>query len=214
MNKGNDSSKLVYWGTAGCGSRSHGAFLHDIDILSSRGITHEQGMPEDVDHSWKVICMIRNPYTMCWSTFSDLYMDLHENRGTIEDIKKSFKEYIMKKRYERHFPDNYDIFYYNQWDKLGRTPDYFIRMEHASVDFAKIPNIKDYCSEEKYQESLKFHIFTNHHAHENQLDDYRSDRQQKITHLYDQEMADKVYNTEKKIFDIGEYDKDSWKYLN
>ena len=87
MNK-SDSLKLIYWGTAGCASRAVSNFLtgiyvkdlmfyHDergwVNIFKGEGShTHQQGIPKGTDDSYKIICNTRNPYTMCFSSWTDI----------------------------------------------------------------------------------------------------------------------------------------------
>ena len=99
MNK-SDSLKLIYWGTAGCASRAVSNFLtgiyvkdlmfyHDergwVNIFKGEGShTHQQGIPKGTDDSYKIICNTRNPYTMCFSSWTDIN----------EETGESFSDYL------------------------------------------------------------------------------------------------------------------------
>ena len=106
MNK-SDSKKLIYWGTAGCASRAvsnfiTGVYVEDfmfhhnergwVNIFKGEGShTHQQGIPAGTDDSYKIICNTRNPYTMCFSTWTDYNND---------DSSLTFEKYLKEKRYE------------------------------------------------------------------------------------------------------------------
>jgi hypothetical protein len=48
-------------------------------------------------------------------------------------------------------------------------------------------------------------------AGEKPLDEYDVNGHQKVTRFMDQEVADLIYDKDKVIFDLGKYDKNSWK---
>ena len=48
-------------------------------------------------------------------------------------------------------------------------------------------------------------------AGEKPLDEYDVNGHQKVTRFMDQEVADLIYEKDKIIFDLGKYDRDSWK---
>ena len=208
MNK-SDSLKLIYWGTAGCASRAVSNFLTGIyvkdlmfhhnergwvNIFKGEGShTHQQGLPDGTDDSYKIICNTRNPYTMVFSTWTDYNND---------DSSLTFEKYLKEKRYES-FDTNpsMDVFYWLEWPKIGRNPDYLVRLEHMEEDLKSIPELAN--------NFVRFNTY----GGEREKDNYTKDNQQKVASYYTQELADLVYSKEKFIFDYVGYDKDSWKLL-
>ena len=200
-------SKIIYWATPGCSSRR---FLGAFNLLEDRytyneptnetGIntifTHAQGIPPGCE-DYKIVCAIRNPYTRVVSH----YIDLHEANQV-----NNFEDYIFNSRYS-HYPINHDLFYFDQWKNL-RYPDYFVRLENAENDLKNIP---EYVNNLPVPWEDVLSTITEHYGGEKPLDEYDENGHQKVSRFYTQETADEVYNKEKIIFDIGEYNRDSWK---
>ena len=219
MNK-SDSLKLIYWGTAGCASRAVSNFItgvnvkdlmfkHNekgwVNIFKGMGShTHQQGIPEGADDSYRIICNTRNPYTMCFSTWTDI----NDETGV------SFEDYLIKDRY-KNFDTNpsMDTFYWLEWPKIGRNPDYLVRLEYMEEDLTAIPELKNNCSQERWDEIADAVVRFNTYGGEREKDNYTKDNQQKVASYYTQELADLVYSKEKFIFDYVGYDRDSWKKL-
>jgi len=204
----NKEHGLIYWATAGCASRSS---LHAFDMLGDRytyhpweegrvslfgTFLHDQGIPPGCE-DYQIICAIRNPYTRAVSAYIDLMAD-----GAPYD----FKEYCYKHRYN-NYPNDKDLFYWYEWKDLA-VPDYFIRLEHITDDWEKIPkfmnNIKNW-------EEIKQQVAFNSVAGEKPLDEYDENGHQKVTRFMDQEIADFIYEKDNIIFTMGNYNKDSWK---
>jgi len=220
MNK-SDSLKLIYWGTAGCASRAVSNFMTGIYVkdlmfhhnergwinifLGEGSHTHQQGIPKGADDSYKIICNTRNPYTMCFSTWTDYNND---------DSSLTFEQYLTEIRY-RNFDTNpsMDTFYWLEWPKIGRNPDYLVRLEHMEEDLKSIPELANNCSQERWDEIADAVVRFNTYGGERDKDNYTKDNQQKVASYYTQELADLVYSKEKFIFDYVGYDKDSWKLL-
>tara|TARA_R110000803_G_scaffold125018_2_gene192730 strand:- start:540 stop:1157 length:618 start_codon:yes stop_codon:yes gene_type:complete len=202
----NKERKLIYWGTAGCGSRTNiGVFDHlgDRYTCMEKGTfkfgtsTHQQGIPPGCE-GYEIICMIRNPYTRAMSAYLDLLQD---------GVPSTFKEYCFGDRY-LHWPNDVDLHYWHQWKELG-TPNWFIRLEHMIEDWESIPNLMD--NIEGWEDFKVSNIIQNNHSFENKFDEYDENGHQKVTKYMDQEVADLIYEKDKIIFEIGNYNKDSWK---
>lgn len=202
----NKELKLIYWGTAGCASRSNTSVF---DLLGDRyshwpdkgslkfgTSTHEQGTPPGCE-GYEIICMIRNPYTRAVSAYLDLLQ---------EGKTYTFKEYCFTQRYIE-WPNDPDLHYWNEWKKLG-TPNWFIRLEHMIDDWEKVPH---FLSNVKGWKNYKSRITKNTYGFENKFDEYDENGHQKVTKYMDQEVADLIYEKDKIIFDIGNYNRDSWK---
>ena len=218
MNK-SDSLKFIYWGTAGCASRAisnfiTGVYVKDlmfyhnergwVNIYKGEGAhTHQQGFPEGTDDSYKIVCTTRNPYTMCFSTWTDL----HDADNTL-----TFEKYLKEVRY-LNFDTNpsMDTFYYLEWEKFGRKPDYMVRLENMEEDLLAIPFLKNNCDQERWDYITQEIVRHNAYGGEKEQDNYDENNQQIVTPYYTQELADLVYSKEKFIFDHNGYDKNSWK---
>ena len=102
---------------------------------------------------------------------------------------------------------NYDKIYYQidlnvTFSELNRFPNNFIRMEFLLDDLNKLSFIKEEKSEE-FKKLLDDNI---------QVNKYRSDIFTKPwQEYYDEELAECVYNSLKKDFNLFGYDKNSWK---
>ncbi len=92
-----------------------------------------------------------------------------------------------------------------QWKKIGREPDYIIRMEHMDEDVRNIPVLMSLPQVDKGLE----YISENRFKGENPKDEYIGNIQH-YQKYYNQELADLVYNNLKEYFDYFGYDKDSW----
>ena len=205
----NKESKLIYWATAGCSSRRFwGAFcllgdgytsVPDKEIpVKNRAATHTQGLPPGYEN-YKIVCALRNPYTRAVSS----YIDLHDAGQCT-----SFEDYILNNRYKDYSNNcDYDSFYYKQWKDI-KTPDYFLRLENAEEDLKNIP---EYVNNLPVPWEEVVSTISYHYGGEKPLDKYDKNGHQKVARFYNQKLADIVYNSEKIIFDIGEYKKDSWK---
>jgi len=204
----NKELKLIYWGTAGCASRTNtGVFdrlgdrytywPHMKKSLKFGTATHEQGIPSGCE-GYQIICMIRNPYTRAMSAYLDLKAD---------GMTFTFKEYCLHYRYE-DWPNNVDLHYWNEWKELG-TPNWFIRLEHMIDDWERIPEFMD--NIQHWEDFKVSNIMENSHSFENKFDEYDENGHQKVTKYMDQEVADLIYEKDKTIFEIGNYSKDSWK---
>ena len=195
--------KIIYWASAGCASRSICGFLGRISNDTGLSYNRDTGeysqltacghtpvVPPDYQ-DWPIVCAMKNPYPLVVSSF----IDIHAAEPHV-----TFEEYVKE----------HDFFGipYEQWKK---TPDYFIRIESLKSDLESIPQLREGVSDDLWNESMDNSIVTNHHANENQLDEYNSNGVQRTDKWYNQELADIVYEREKFIFDLCGYDKDSWK---
>ena len=195
---------LIYWATAGCARRVGLAvfeslgdrytwypWLNEEKLLDI--FLHDQGIPPFCD-DYQIICAIRNPYTRAVSAYIDL---------VDEGYSKSFKEYCFQDRYN-NYPNDKDLFYWYEWKDL-RVPDYFIRLEHMNLDWRSIPLLENKLN------NIENLTNVNPVAGEKPLDEYDVNGHQKVTRFMDQEVADLIYDKDKVIFDLGKYDKNSWK---
>lgn len=208
-----DKYKIIWWGTAGCGSRSTSEFLRGcgVDDLYNHEVkckvgqcafTHNQGIPPGCE-DYKIICTTRNPYSRTISS----YLDEKVQYGNGEDsytFEHWFKNvYLAPNRYPTFYAD----FYMGEWDKIGRKPDYYLKIENLVESLKNIPILSELVISEH---AVSNHAEGNPHMFENKFDEYIG-RFQNITKYYNQEMADLVFETFKDYFNFFNYDRESWK---
>lgn len=209
---GSHEMKFIWWGTAGCGSRTTQVFLvqagckdlknynEGFEIPQQGSHTHAQGIPEGMEE-YPIICNVRNPYSKCVSSYLDESSDKnHENY----DI--SFKDWLLKLTHEDRITRDADHFYMLEWEGFGRRPDYLIRLEYMEEDLRKLPMFEH---NQDFEDAM-FGIRNNIYKNENPRDEYIGQLQH-FQKYYDQEIANLVYNTHKEYFELSGYDKDSWK---
>ena len=209
---GSHKCGFIWWGTAGCASRTTSVFLYQcgcddfMNVMENKRIcvdgshTHAQGIPEGYEN-YPIICNMRNPYSKCVSSYLDETADEGHHSHNME-----FKEWLLQLTSDDMKNSNYDHYYISEWDKIGRRPDYLIRMENMEEDVKKIPMIP---KNDMFEIALNG-IRKNTYKSENTRDEYRGEFQY-FQKYYDQETADIVYHNHKEYFELGGYDKDSWK---
>lgn len=209
---GSHEMKFIWWGTAGCGSRTTQVFLtqagckdlknynEDFEIPRQGSHTHGQGIPEGMEN-YPIICNVRNPYSKCVSSYLD-----ESNQVNHENHNITYKDWLLKLTDSERVSRDVDHYYMLDWEVIGRRPDYIIRLEHMEEDLRKLPM---YEHNDKFEEAMGG-IRNNVYKNENPRDEYRGEFQY-FQKYYDQETADIVYNNHKEYFELGGYDKDSWK---
>jgi len=135
--------------------------------------------------NYLLIATARNPYTRLFSRF---VMNFPDNKITIEDFQTFVEEFSQS-------PNNLSC-----CDFEIRKPDFFIRVENLYTDYCKIPFINE--SELKKNGTLM--ILCN-----NLVNKGRGNFNWK--NFYNQSIADMVFYSCQKYFDLLDYDKNSWK---
>lgn len=194
-------------------------YTHDFDIL-----------PDD---NYKILCSIRNPYSRivsllkyhnifkdklisktnknAYSTHKNFKKLLNENKisflneesfNKIFEEKLKFNEWIDKcfisKTIHKIWLDQIN---YHEYLKIYK-PDYYIKIENLVDDIKNIPEFKN----KKINNKILLKNLKTEIDEINNEDDWRD--------LYNQDIADLVYNNLKEQFDMFGYDKDSWKKPN
>jgi len=210
---GSHKCGFIWWGTAGCASRSTSVFLYGcgcddlsnlpegIQICVNGSHTHAQGIPEGYE-DYPILCNVRNPYSRMVSGFLDV--NVKENH---DDLQNIFKNYVIERTSEEIRTQDFDHFYMGEWEQIGRRPDYLIRVEHMEEDLRNLPMLP---KGDKFEEVIMGCVRNNRHKNENPHDEYNGNHQH-YQKYYTQEIADIVYETHKEYFELGGYDKDSWK---
>jgi hypothetical protein len=206
--------KLIWWATAGCGSRTTSNVLYQIGIddmynhlqkcYDRRGcsFTHAQGIPDGCEE-YKIICNTRNPYSRAVSTFTD-----EVNDEKVTDLKERFHQWLVERYFDPEiFIQEVGNFYMMEWKDIGREPDYIIRMENMEEDIKKLKFINfDSLDNISVFDLIRNNIFKNGSLHDEYIGEF-----QNYKRFYNQENADLIYGKLKPYFEYFGYDKDSWK---
>ena len=215
----NISNKVqwVWWASARCGSRAVSEVLKHYDFFNYqlapilqessdiRYVSHSHlcNVPSEYSH-YPILMQIRNPYSRMVS-YWHLYCFKEINNELV--VTKNFEEYVFG--FENH-PDHYE-----QSAKKYK-PACYIRYEHLNEDIKKIPFIDMNTVQYDFAEN----VLQNKYKYEG-VDDPRGDIRRNITdnryadwqsyYVYNNKVADMVYDLYKKAFQEFGYEKDSWK---
>lgn len=210
----NKQAKLIYWGTAGCASRSNLSFFREISeqgswtwlpwlnylredkVENTISNHHDQNVPPGYE-DYKVVYMIRNPYTRFISGWLDVKVE----------GRQSFEEYLEQRV---NLNEDYDWFFWKEWPILNKSGTYAVRMENALEDWLKIPEVVECMGVEKMKKVAETKIPFRPYS-ENEYDEYDENGYQVTSKWLNQESADMIYESCRFVFDIGGYDRDSWK---
>jgi hypothetical protein len=202
---------LVYWGTAGCGSRGISSFIYFIgcdDFLNTEedkiivkecSHTHNVGIPEGYEDC-DLIAVVRNPYSLFVSRWLDEANDMDP-----EDVVKGFKDYVLRNQLWNYFGEG-DFFHLHQWREVGRFPDYILRMEHFEEDLRKVSQLVE---KELFEEGIQSYVRTNFFKNGSKYDEYIGEIQN-YKKYWTKDIADFYYNKMEEYFTTFGYDKDSW----
>jgi len=140
----------------------------------------------DGHQNYDFISSIRNPYSFEVSAF--------RMNKLVKNYKDDFKRFIDA-RYFTRFGEKKPII------NFTRLPNFFIRIENLYEDYSKIPFIVN----SEYYQSGELEKQVGVKINNNIVDD-RDWRE-----FYDDECAEIVYSNNLEIFDLNQYDKDSYK---
>lgn len=161
----------------------------------------------DSHETYKLLSTIRNPYDLMVSIFKNSYQSSdgywnylgnkeekpEKNKLSLEEFDSFLNSYFYGKES--------GLKYFECYNYLIRKPDYIIRTESMFEDYIKIPfvvNTEYYSSGKLYNDCQ----FKRNKSHVDNLD-FRT--------LYSQSLADIVYYNLAHVFELGGYDKNSWK---
>jgi len=208
-----DKFKFIWWGTAGCGSRSTSMCFSELgvddlynyveNVVNGEysSFTHTHGFPEGKE-DWPVICNVRNPYSLIVSGYLDILKE-YKKRG--EELE--YKDYLVDYYFQDAHMKRHDPFFLNAWKDFHKEPDYIIHMETMGDDLKVIPFFKD---ESKVNQAITAFITLNNFKNESPFDEYEGEFQ-RFKRFYTQEIADLVYSNMEPYFSKFGYSKDSWK---
>jgi hypothetical protein len=140
---------------------------------------------------FNLITTIRNPYRLMISIF----VNSDASRNVISS--ESFSNFLE----DCYFGNQYKLKNFNFYNYSERFPDYLIRIESMFDDYSKIPFVREsdyYKSGELFNDcNLKLNLSKPLKI------DWKS--------LYTKNSADIVYYNFAHVFELGQYDKNSWK---
>ena len=189
----NISKKYNYfiWLPAKCGT------THATDIFNKFDddfkFTHSHVMDFFDGHwSYDLISLQRNPYSRYASIFNNYYN--YDKSLSLNEVRTEFHLYLNNTLHNDK-TSKYILKYHE------RTPDYFIKLEHLYEDYSKIPFVRETNFYKSGQLKLECSIPKN----ETKKNGFS------WKELYTPQTADLVYYSMLLIFDLCDYDKNSWK---
>ena len=142
--------------------------------------------------SYDLISLQRNPYSRYVSIFNSLVG--HDKSLGLNKVRNNFNVFLNST-----FQNSDTLKYILKYHE--RNPDYFIRLEQLFEDYSKIPFIKKTNFYKSGQLELECSIPKN----KNNTNGFT------WKELYTPQTADLVYYNTSLIFDLCDYDKNSWK---
>ena len=183
--------QIQWWFPMHVGSTVTRFLLEDIGFTPHRG-QH----PIDPAFDYDVYVNIRNPYNLTISNWK--YNQTKLNGLSFSDFVKKYKgEYPFV-----HNPSEMDYVEFSKNKKIKKI----IRTENLYDDLMSIDFIRE---NEKLLEKKLLDI-------KNKVGIIRNEKTKNLVpqNLYDEDLANIVYNNRIKFFEFGGYKKDSWKILN
>ena len=191
----NISKKYNYfiWMPDKCGS-THASiifkkFNDDFDFVHNHVIDLFDG-----HWSYDLISLQRNPYSRYASMFNSNYFYGHNKLISLNELRTEFNLYLNK--IIHHDETSKEILKYHD-----RTPDYFIKLEQLFEDYSKIPFVR----KTDFYKSGQLEIECSIPKNESKPNGFS------WKELYTPQTADLIYYNMSLIFDLCDYNKDSWK---
>lgn len=141
--------------------------------------------------NYSFVTTLRNPYTLFFSKYKSF-------GGRKEFISKDDFTYFLENYF---YGKDSEYKHLECYDYSRRVPDYIIRVENMFEDYLKLPFVlgTDFY---KSGELLK-NCETRNNKSDSNITDWKS--------LYNQNSADIIYYNFSHVFELGGYDKNSWK---
>ena len=189
----NVSKKYNYfiWMPATCGT-THAVNIFKNFDKDSRFIHSHKIEFFDGHWSYDLISLQRNPYARYVSMFNNLAG--HDKSLGLNKVRSNFNIFL-----NYTFQNSDTLKYILKYHE--RNPDYFIRLEQLFEDYSKIPFVKETDFYKSGQLELECSIPKN----KNNANGFT------WKELHTPQTADLVYYNTSLIFDLCDYDKDSWK---
>lgn len=210
----NPSENIIVWTPAKTGSVTASNILPKLGFDSFLLGDNELKSPSKFKHNnncfhfneiekYKLLITLRNPYEQLVSSFKMFVGNLRamsENKSvdkftkSNEINKEDFKEWIISITNATKYDNCCFCF-----DKI--SPDYIVRLENMFEDYSNIPFVKN----------------TEYYKSGELLKDCQTKRNESLyeyfdfRELYDEKIADMVYYNFVRVFELGGYDKNSWK---
>lgn len=157
-------------------------------------------LPNESHKDYVFISNFRNPYSRFVSAF---YYMCQKERTTI----KKFQEFVENKIWQDKNSEFEQMFRLNLseiFEQKNIVPQYLVRVENLHEDIMTLWFVKDNISDQLLNR-IDNYINQNNFYHQ-----YYPQRASWQEH-YDQHTADMIYEFYKKNFELGGYEKDSWK---
>jgi hypothetical protein len=159
--------------------------------LDPKGVMHNHSTNLFYGHEgYSLLTTIRNPYSLMVSKYKFWYPDFN---FTLENFSLFLESWFYHREDE--------LSYLGCYNYLKRTPDHFIRTESMYDDYIKVPFI----TKSEYYKSGQLFKDCNQKTNVSEYSDldWRT--------FYNQTSADNVFYNFAHIFELGGYDKNSWK---
>ena len=184
-------NNFFIWMPATCGT-THAVnifknFDKDFNFIHSHKIDFFDG-----HWSYDLISLQRNPYARYVSMFNNLVG--HDKSLGLNKVRSNFNIFL-----NYTFQNSDTLKYILKYHE--RNPNYFIRLEKLFEDYSKIPFVKETDFYKSGQLELECSIPKN----KNNSNGFT------WKELHTPQTADLVYYNTSLIFDLCDYDKDSWK---
>jgi len=169
-------------------------FLKKIDFHQQWG--HHTVFGES---RYDVYVNIRNPYSKSISYYF---------LGQEQNYKKTFEEFIRESKGDySHMKNSHLLDYLEAFRDRKLEPKKIIRYENLMEDLLSVEIIQD--NIELFEDEIK----KLKEGVSPWRSKYKSELLKPYCEFFTQELADIVYENQKKFFDFGQYEKDSWKTL-
>jgi hypothetical protein len=191
-----DELKIIWVTPMRTATRTCGVLqkIYNFDRHSQHGYLKKK---DKLDYT--LILNIRNPYARLASLFR---LFLHHNKTYSKDFESWVKDIIKKEFTDVNLLRGYEFYLDEIIDNIGKTPDYYVRVEFLEKDLKSLPFVKN--GNIDLSEYFETQIYHNGYKKEfGYVNDWKS--------LYTQELADLVYFGMEKQFNLFNYNKDYWK---
>lgn len=191
-----DELKVFWFNPIRAATRSTGFVQDFFKFKNSR----QHHLPTEKQKDYYLISNIRNPYSRFVSIF---YFVFGKENRTIEDFPMFLKKKIHEEKSNLVGTLDLQINLTKIYERIGKFPDKLIKVENLYDDIKSLYFVSDN-SDSKLFEIMEQNIKTNRFFQE-----YGSKPDWKKH--YDEETANILYDYLKNDFELGNYDKNSWK---
>ena len=187
----------VYWFTPQrTGTRSTKQFL---DSLGFQTVFHQFTF-DSVNENFYFVCNVRNPFSRLVSIF---YLNSHHEKN----FNRDFKSWVFDKIKSNHFLETYKVHYHKKLYELKKPFDKFVKLENLEKDILSLPFVD--ISVPQVKEVFENSII--HNSYKNEFDEEMMRKPSEWFKMYDEELAEYIYEELIEQFTLFNYQKESWK---